>query len=93
MQKSQLYIVCGGLENFKHASTVLFLQALSRVADLQPDPVGSGSFWSDLYADPDVWDRIRIQATNNGIVTVLVEKGIVNTYIEIYTYIRQLLSS
>jgi hypothetical protein len=28
-------------------------------ADLDPDPVGSGPFWSD--SDPDVWDRIRIR--------------------------------
>jgi hypothetical protein len=39
------------------------------VAD--PDPVGSGPFWSD--PDPDVWDRIRILALiNDHISTFLV---------------------
>jgi hypothetical protein len=32
----------------------------SSVAD--PDPVGSGPFWSAPDPDPDVWDRIRIRS-------------------------------
>jgi hypothetical protein len=34
---------------------------MTNVAD--PDPVGSGPFWSD--PDPAVWDRIRILALIN----------------------------
>jgi hypothetical protein len=47
VQQSKLYFY---LENSVKTS----------VADLDPDPVGSGPFWSDPDPDPDVWDRIRI---------------------------------
>jgi hypothetical protein len=32
---------------------------VSSVAD--PNPVGSGPFWSDSVLYPDVWDRIQIK--------------------------------
>jgi hypothetical protein len=51
---------------------------LSSVADPDPDPVGSGPFWSD--PDPDVWDRIRINALiNDSISTFLVCIKAINT--------------
>jgi hypothetical protein len=55
---------------------------LTSVADPDPDPVGSGPFWSDSDPDPDVWDRIRfqIQALRNGLIlTFLVCVQAINT--------------
>jgi hypothetical protein len=47
----------------------------TNVAD--PDPVGSGPFWSD--PDPDVWDRIRILGLiNDPITTFLVGVKAIN---------------
>jgi uncharacterized membrane protein len=42
--------------------TVTFIDIIS-VAD--PDPVGSGPFWTDRDTDPNFWDRIRILAKIN----------------------------
>jgi hypothetical protein len=50
------------------------------VAD--PDPVGSGPFWSDPDSDPDVWDRFRIRILaliNDPISTFLVCVKAINT--------------
>jgi hypothetical protein len=62
--------------------TVLYIsadvQAMGSVAD--PDPVGSGPFWSD--PDPDIWDRIRIRILaliNDPISTFLVCVKAINT--------------
>jgi hypothetical protein len=49
---------------------------VTSVAD--PDPVGSGPFWSD--PDPDVWDRIRFRALiNYSVSTFLVCIKAINT--------------
>jgi hypothetical protein len=45
--------------------------SVSSVAD--PDPVGSGPFWSDPY--PDVWDRIRILALINDHISIVCLKA------------------
>jgi hypothetical protein len=47
-----------------------------------PDPVGSGPFWSD--PDPDVWDQFRIRTRiltliNDPISTILVCVKAINT--------------
>jgi hypothetical protein len=53
-------------------------------SDADPNPVGSGPFWSD--PDPDFWDRIRIRILaliNVSVSTFLVRVKDMNTY-EIY---------
>jgi hypothetical protein len=57
-----------------------YLVVKSSVADPDPDPVGSGPFWSDPDPDPDVWDRIRIRALiNDSISTFFVCIKAINT--------------
>jgi hypothetical protein len=55
---------------------ILYIEVKIRVAD--PDPVGSGPFWSD--PDPDVWKRIRILALKNDLIsTFFVSVKAINT--------------
>jgi hypothetical protein len=50
---------------------IIRMDQVPSVAD--PDPVGSGPFWSDPDPDRDVWNRIRIRALiNDPISTFLV---------------------
>jgi hypothetical protein len=67
---------------FTKNTVLALIYALYCVAD--PDPVGSGPFWSDPdpNPDPDVWDRIRIRIlalTKDFVSTFLVYVKAINT--------------
>jgi hypothetical protein len=81
MMQLSLYTICWDvLYSVLYVCAGPGIDLLISVADPDPDPVGSGPFWSD--PDLDVWDRNRIRILaliNDPISTFLLSVKAIHT--------------